>query len=72
MDAPRGDLRLQQGARGAQHDQVLEGEAVLAPRPALGADETGADQAAGGGRRELQDPLDVPHAVGTHFGSRAR
>src|SRR4030095_2235770 len=60
------NLRLRERARGAQHDQVLEGELVLAARAARRFDEAAVDQPLNGTARQLQDTFHVPHAVGMH------
>src|SRR5690606_14141219 len=62
--SPSRHLRLDEGARRAQHDEVLEGETVFAPRSALGRDEPHVDQSTDGAARQAQDSLHVPHAVG--------
>src|SRR6202049_5114060 len=60
------NLRIDERARRAQHDQVLEGEAILAPCAAFGFDEPSLDEIARDVRREPQDALHVPHTVGRH------
>src|SRR3981081_1496216 len=51
---------------------MLEGEALRARRAARGRDEPGPDETAGGVGGKLQDPLHVPHTVGTHPDPRWR
>src|SRR5437879_3494777 len=71
-DAPAGDFGLNERAGGAQHDEVLKGEAQLAVRAARGRYEPDIDQAANGAARQLQDSLHVPHAVGMHLSPSRR
>src|SRR5215831_14863385 len=68
VDAPRGDVRLSQRLRGAQDDQVAEGEEPRLPRPPLGLDEPGVDQALDGAAGEVKQALDVVDAVGMRSG----
>ena len=59
-----GHLRVGERLRGAQHDQVLEGEQPRAARAARGRDEPGGDQRADRAARQAQQALDVADAVG--------
>src|SRR5262245_39332857 len=63
LDALLRDLRLHERPRRAQHDEVLEGKLVLATRSARRFHEAAVDQPLYGAARQLQDSLDVPHAV---------
>jgi hypothetical protein len=57
------NVGLCQRPRGAQHDQVLEGEPVLTPRTARRCYETAVDESLDFASRQAEDPLDVLHAV---------
>ena len=65
-DPARRHVGVGQRLRGAQHDQVLEGEPPRAARSARGRDEAGGDQRSDRAARQAQQLLDVPDAVGVH------
>src|SRR5262245_52754074 len=51
------NLRLDERARGAQHNEVPEGEAVFAPRAALRLYESRIDEATDRAARQAKNPL---------------
>src|SRR5512134_761114 len=65
-DAPRRNLRRGERLRGAQDDQIPEGEEVGLSRTALRRDETRADKAMNGSARQAQELLDLPHPEALH------
>src|SRR6185503_2582892 len=69
-DAPSRDLRLDERARRAQHDQILKLETILAARAARRRDEADVDETSNGAARQMQDSFDVPHAVRLHRAPR--
>src|SRR5579872_1170583 len=66
MNAPTGNLRLDECPRRTQYDHVPEGEPVLAACAALGFHEAGIDQASDRTAREVQNALYIAHTVGRH------
>jgi hypothetical protein len=65
-DPARRHVRCIQRARGAQHDQILEGEQILAARTPRRRYEAGLDETAYRAARHLQHAFYIAYAVGGH------